>query len=47
MVESGAELACVAKGLLDTVVGRITEEGQAELLQRRKDELNELVQARA
>jgi hypothetical protein len=47
LVESGSELACLAKGLLDTVVGRLTEEGQAALLQRRKNELNELVQARA
>jgi FKBP-type peptidyl-prolyl cis-trans isomerase len=47
LVESGSELACLAKGLLDTVVGRITEEGQAALLQRRRDELNELVQTRA
>lgn len=34
MVENGEELAEVAKGLLDTVVGRIPEDAQTALLAR-------------
>ena len=47
LVESGEELACVAKGLLDTVIGRLSEEGQRDLLQRRGKELNVLITDRA
>jgi hypothetical protein len=47
LVESGEELAQVAKGLLDTVIGRLTEEGQRDLLARRGAELNELITERA
>jgi hypothetical protein len=47
LVESGEELAQVAKGLLDTVIGRLTEEGQRDLLTRRGAELNELITERA
>lgn len=47
LVEDGAELACVAKGLLDAVVGRLTEEGQVDLLSRRKEELNQVIASRA
>lgn len=47
LVEDGQELASVAKGLLDTVVGRFTEDGQALLLQRRGKELNQLIADRA
>ena len=47
LVESGDELAKVAKGLLDTVVGRLSDEGQQQLLAKRRKDLNELVQVRA
>jgi len=47
LVENGEELTCVAKGLLDTVIGRLTEEGQREILSRRGKELNELITERA
>ena len=47
LVENGEELAEVAKGLLDTVVGRLPEEGQTQLLARRGEELNELITTRA
>jgi hypothetical protein len=47
LVEDGTELAQVAKGLLDTVIGRFTEEEQVLLLQKRGTELNELIAARA
>ena len=47
LVENGDELAQVAKGLLDTVIGRLTEDGQQELLARRGKDLNEIIQARA
>jgi len=40
-------LAEVAKGLLDTVVGRLPEESQQVLLSRRGTELNELITTRA
>merc|ERR1719343_1125025 len=35
LVESGEELAQVAKGLLDTVVGRLNDDGQRLLLSKR------------
>jgi hypothetical protein len=47
LVESGEELAQVAKGILDAVVGRFTEEGQVDLLRRRQQELNDLITNRA
>ena len=47
LVESGEELAQVAKGLLDTVVGRLNEDGQREILQKRGKELNEIIASRA
>jgi hypothetical protein len=47
LVENGEELASVAKGLLDTVIGRLTDDGQRELLQRRGTELNKLITDRA
>jgi hypothetical protein len=47
LVENSAELTCVAKGLLDTVIGRLADEGQRKLLQRRGGELNELITQRA
>ena len=47
LVEDGRELAQMAKGLLDTVIGRLSEEGQRQLLQRRGAELNQLITDRA
>lgn len=47
LVESAEELTQVAKGLLDTVIGRVTEETQKELLVRRGKELNALITDRA
>jgi len=47
LVEDGQELAQVAKGLLDTVIGRLNEEGQRQLLLRRGGELNQLITDRA
>ena len=47
LVESGEELAQVAKGLLDTVVGRLNDDGQRGLLSRRGRELDGLIAGRA
>lgn len=47
LVEDGQELAQLAKGLLDTVIGRLNEEGQRQLLARRGQELNQLITDRA
>jgi len=47
LVENGDELTLVAKGLLDTVIGRLDEQGQAVLLKSRQKDLNELVTERA
>ena len=47
LVDSGKELAQVAKGLLDTVVGRLSEDGQRNLLLRRGKDLNTLITERA
>lgn len=47
LVEDGQELAQLAKGLLDTIIGRLSEEGQTDLLARRGKELNQLVTDRA
>jgi hypothetical protein len=47
LVENGEELAQVAKGLLDTVVGRLNDDGQRLLLSTRGRELDELILNRA
>mmetsp|Transcript_3901 Transcript_3901/g.9423 ORF Transcript_3901/g.9423 Transcript_3901/m.9423 type:complete len:310 (-) Transcript_3901:117-1046(-) len=47
LVESGEELAQVAKGLLDTVVGRLNDDGQRLLLSKRGRELDQLIAGRA
>lgn len=47
LVESGEELAQVAKGLLDTVVGRIDDDNQRLLLKARGKELDQLIVSRA
>jgi hypothetical protein len=47
LVNDGQELANVAKGLLDTVVGRLDDEGQRMLLSSRGKELDDLIVSRA
>lgn len=47
LVENGEELTFVAKGLLDAVVGRLSEEGQTELLKERGKDLNAIITERA
>ena len=47
LVENGDELTQVAKGLLDTVIGRLSDEGQRALLSSRGKELNLLITDRA
>ena len=47
LVENGEELTFVAKGLLDAVIGRLSEEGQIALLKERTDDLNSLITDRA
>lgn len=47
LVESGEELASVAKGLLDTIIGRLSEDGQRNLLAQRGSDLNALITGRA
>jgi hypothetical protein len=47
LVENGEELTFVAKGLLDAVIGRLSEEGQQDLLSARRKDLNELITQRA
>lgn len=47
LVENGEELAQVAKGLLDTVVGRLDDNGQREILSRRAAELDKVIASRA
>jgi FKBP-type peptidyl-prolyl cis-trans isomerase len=47
LVETGDELANVAKGILDTIVGRLSDDGQRDLLARRGQELNTLITDRA
>jgi hypothetical protein len=47
LVESGEELAQVAKGLLDTVVGRLNDDAQRLLLSSRGQELDQLIANRA
>jgi len=43
LVEDGQELASLAKGVLDVVVGRLDETQQAQLLIANKDKLNALL----
>ena len=47
LVENGEELTYVAKGLLDAIVGRLDEEGQLGVIQKRGPELNALITERA
>jgi hypothetical protein len=47
LVEDGDELVHVAKGLLDTVIGRLTEDRQKALLASRGRDLNALITERA
>mmetsp|Transcript_134790 Transcript_134790/g.200567 ORF Transcript_134790/g.200567 Transcript_134790/m.200567 type:complete len:299 (+) Transcript_134790:65-961(+) len=47
LVENGDELAQVAKGLLDTVVGRLDDDGQRLLLAKRGKELDAIIVSRA
>ena len=47
LVQSGEELASVAKGLLDTVIGRLSEDGQRNMLAQRGQDLNALITGRA
>ena len=47
LVENGEELTQVAKGLLDTVVGRLNDDGQRLLLSTRGKELDEMILNRA
>jgi len=47
LIQDGQEMAAMASGLLDTVVGRLEVPAQTELLNRRGQELNQLVQDRA
>jgi hypothetical protein len=47
LVENGEELAQVAKGLLDTVVGRLNDDGQRLLISKRGKELDQLIVTRA
>jgi hypothetical protein len=46
-VNDGQELANVAKGLLDTVLGRLDDEAQRILLSSRGKELDDLIVSRA
>ena len=47
LVETSDELTQVARGLLDTVVGKFDEDNQRELLGRRGDDLNKIIVERA
>ena len=47
LVENGQELAVLTKGLVDTLIGQLSEEGQSGLLGRRGQDLNKLVTERA
>jgi hypothetical protein len=47
LVQNSDELTAVAKGLLDTVVGRLSDHQQQTLLARRGSELNQLITSRA
>lgn len=47
LVETPQEMSLVARGLLDTVVGRLTDADQRALLGRRGSELNQMIVERA
>lgn len=47
LVETSEELTQVARGLLDTVVGKFDDESQRSLLARRGDDLNKVIVERA
>lgn len=47
LVENSEELTQLARGLLDTVVGKIDDEDQRVLLGRRGDDLNNIIVERA
>ncbi|CAJ1936931.1 unnamed protein product [Cylindrotheca closterium] len=47
LVENSEELTHVAKGLLDTVIGRLDDEGQRTILSKRGKELDQLIVERA
>lgn len=47
LVETSDELTQVARGLLDTVIGKFDDEKQRELLRRRGDDLNKVIVERA
>lgn len=47
LVETSEELTQLARGLLDTVVGKFDEEAQRSLLERRGDDLNKVIVERA
>lgn len=47
LVETSEELTQLARGLLDTVVGKFDEEDQRELLSRRGEDLNTIIVERA
>lgn len=47
LVETSEELTQVARGLLDTVVGKFDDENQRELLGRRGEDLNKIIVERA
>ena len=47
LVENSEELTQLARGLLDTVVGKIDDEDQRSLLGRRGEDLNKIIVERA
>ncbi|KAL9185371.1 hypothetical protein ACHAXT_003148 [Thalassiosira profunda] len=47
LVETSDELTQLARGLLDTVVGKLDDEGQRSLLGRRGEDLNNIIVERA
>jgi len=47
LVENSEELTHLARGLLDTVIGKLDDVGQKELLSRRGEELNKIIVERA
>ena len=47
LVESSDELTQLARGLIDTVVGKFDDESQRALLARRGEDLNKIIVERA
>jgi FKBP-type peptidyl-prolyl cis-trans isomerase len=47
LLKTGEELASATKGIVDALVGQLTEEGQQQLLNRRGQELKQLITERA